>query len=295
MVNLPSPPSPTPVPPPQGLRTAWPGRSSREQTGKAPFRRGHCPCSSPSWSVAWTHGISALPQLREMPCGGQGPLYALQCRKQGCHTAGSSPTSGRIRKGLGWAEPQLSRGGRWARGLRAITSCLSSRDPAWPAGTRHHRGRFCRGPRSPCSQTSSGGWLGGMCTSPGAGAGLLQGGEEAGPQGVRALPGRACPISLSSPDNSLIVPVRLSNTLLFHTTSRGTLETGPPCGEPGGHLRTDPRPTLKGPPWAAVAPRLAAGRGRRGSELGSLREVRPLRASPSAEQKWTRSPGLRGG
>ena len=240
------------------------------------------------------HSIGALPQLREMPCWGQGPLYALQCRKQGCHTAGSSATSGRIHKGLGWAEPQLSRGGRWAPGLRAVASCLSSWDPAWPAGTPHHRGRFCRGPCSPCSQTSSGGRPGGLCTSPGAVAGLLQGGEEAGPQGVRALPRRARPVSLSSRNNSLTVRVRLSNTLLFHTTSRGRRETGPPCGEPGGDLRTDPRPTLQGPPWAAVAPRLAARRGRQGSELGSLREVRPLRASPSAEQKWTRSPGLWG-
>lgn len=98
----------------RGLTTAWPGKGNSTEIGEALFRRGfgHWPRSSPSWSVTWTQGTSALPQLGEMPCSRQGPLYALQRRKQGCHTAGSSPTSGRIRKGPGWAEPQPSWGGR---------------------------------------------------------------------------------------------------------------------------------------------------------------------------------------
>ena len=96
------------------------------------------------------------------------------------------------------------------------------------------------------------------------------------------------------PDNSLTVPVRLSNTLLFHTTSRGMRETGLPCGEPGGDLRTDPRPALQGPPWAAVAPRLAAGRGRQGSEWGLCGRCAPSAPPPQLSRSGPAAPGSGG-
>lgn len=200
MVSLPSPPSPTSVPPPQRANGSLARKGQQGADWKSAFQTGlwslsvflpvlicsvdarhQRPPPAPG-DALWGTGAPLRPAVQET---GRSHCRLISNKRQDPQRAGMGRAAAEQGRPVGtWSTCRRQLPVQQGPGLQGpLTTVGSSVGVHAPLAPRH----------------LVGGRPGQMCTSPGAGAGLLQGGEEARPQGVRALPGRALPVSLSSP------------------------------------------------------------------------------------------------